>query len=61
MAVRFDRVTEEIAARHGVQTVDTNAPFWADPAKMADDGIHPNAAGYADFAELWLPVVRGLL
>ena len=61
MAGRLDQVAEEIAADHGVLTVDTNAPFWADAGSMADDGIHPNTAGYADLAELWLATIRGLL
>jgi lysophospholipase L1-like esterase len=61
VSARLDRVTQEIADAHGVRTIDTNAPFWADTAKMADDGIHPNAAGYADFAELWLAAIRELL
>lgn len=61
MAGRLDQVAAEVAADHGVLTVDTNAPFWADAGSMADDGIHPNTAGYADLAELWLATIRNLL
>jgi lysophospholipase L1-like esterase len=42
-------------------TVDTNDPFWADPARMAEDGIHPNAAGYTALAGLWMDGVAPLL
>ena len=28
------RTATEVAAAHGVRTVDTNDPFWADPARM---------------------------
>ena len=61
MAARLDRVAEDVAADHGALTVDTNAPFWADEGAMADDGIHPNTAGYADLAELWLATIGDLL
>ena len=61
VAERLGTITEEVAAEHGVRTVDTNAPFWADTAKMSSDGIHPAAAGYADLAELWLPVIQDVL
>jgi lysophospholipase L1-like esterase len=61
MSKRLDRVTEEVAAAHGVQTVDTNSPFWADESKMADDKGHPNSDGYAILADLWLPVIQDLL
>ena len=61
LAQRFDEVAAEVAAEHGAPTVDTNDPLWSDPDKMADDGIHPNGAGYEDLAELWLKVVEPLL
>ena len=57
----LDRTAAEVAAAHGAPTVDTNDPFWADPARMADDGIHPNAAGYTALAELWTGGVTPLL
>jgi lysophospholipase L1-like esterase len=55
------RTATEVAAAHGVRTVDTNDPFWADPARMAEDGIHPNAAGYTALAGLWMDGVAPLL
>ncbi len=61
MSVRLDRVVEEVAAEHGVRTVDTNAPFWADESKMASDLIHPNGDGYAILAGLWFTAIQDLL
>ncbi len=55
------RTAGEVAAAHGARTVDTNDPFWADPAKMASDGIHPNAAGYATMATRWMQALDPLL
>ncbi len=61
MSVRLDRVVEEVAAQHGVRTVDTNAPFWADESTMASDLIHPNGDGYAILADLWFTAIQDLL
>jgi lysophospholipase L1-like esterase len=57
LAKRMAETAQQVAAGHGVLTVSTNDPFWADPAKMAPDGVHPNAAGYADLAAKWMQVV----
>jgi lysophospholipase L1-like esterase len=57
----FARTASEVATAHGVRTVDTNDPFWADPARMTDDGIHPNAAGYAVLGRRWAEVIDPLL
>lgn len=61
LAQRLSRTAEEVAADHGALTVDTNDAFWADQARMADDGVHPNAAGYTDLAALWTKVIEPLL
>ena len=61
LSERFDRTAQEVAAGHAVLTVDTNGSFWADPSKMADDGIHPNGAGYEDLASLWISVIKPAL
>jgi lysophospholipase L1-like esterase len=55
------RTATEIAAAHGARTVDTNDPLWADPARTADDGIHPNAAGYTTLANRWMDRIAPLL
>jgi lysophospholipase L1-like esterase len=61
LAEVLGRTAADVAAAHGARTVDTNDPFWADPARMAEDGIHPNAAGYTALAELWMGGVTPLL
>lgn len=61
LAKVLDRTAAEVAAAHGVRTVDTNDPFWADPVQMASDGIHPNATGYAEMATRWMQAVDPLL
>ncbi len=57
----LDRTVTEVAAAHGVRTVDTNDAFWADPSKMDPDGIHPNATGYTQMAARWIQAVDPLL
>jgi len=61
LAARFDDIAVEVAATYDAITVDTNEPFWADEATMAEDGIHPNAAGYDRLTELWLEALDPLL
>lgn len=55
------RVAGEVAGAHGVRTVDTSDPFWADPSKMDPDGIHPNATGYELMTTQWMKAVDPLL
>ena len=48
----------------GVAFVDITAAsrtHGAQPAMLADDGLHPSAAAYADWTRLALPVARRLL
>ena len=61
MSTRLAGIVEEVAAEHGLRTVDTNGAFWADRSKMAEDLIHPNGDGYAELADLWLPAIQDLL
>lgn len=61
LAQRLARVAEEVAVDRGALTVDTNDAFWSDQAKMADDGVHPNATGYTDLAALWTKVIAPVL
>lgn len=61
LAERLAQTAVEVAADHGAPTVDTNDAFWADQSKMADDGVHPNAAGYTDLAALWIQVIEPIL
>lgn len=54
----------KICAERGVVFVDI-APVsrarGAEPAMLADDGLHPSAAMYAEWARLALPAVRRML
>jgi lysophospholipase L1-like esterase len=61
LAKRLDSTAEKVASDRGAITVDTNAPFWANPSKMADDGIHPNGSGYSDLAALWMRIIKPAL
>lgn len=61
LAARFGDIAVEVATEYGALTVDTNDSFWADEATMAEDGIHPNAAGYDRLTELWLEALDPLL
>lgn len=61
LAARFGDIAVEVAAKYDALTVDTNDSFWADEATMAEDGIHPNAAGHDRLAELWLETIEPLL
>jgi lysophospholipase L1-like esterase len=61
MSYRLGDIVDEVAAQYGARTVDTNSPFWADTATMDEDLGHPNEAGYAILADLWITAVRDLL
>jgi lysophospholipase L1-like esterase len=57
----YNAVAAKICAERGVAFVDI-APLsrerGAEPAMLADDGLHPSAAMYAQWARLALPIVR---
>jgi lysophospholipase L1-like esterase len=60
----YNAVAMSICAERGVAFIDI-APIsrahGADAAMLADDGLHPSAAMYAEWARLALQVVRRLL
>jgi lysophospholipase L1-like esterase len=60
----YNAAAEKLCADRGVAFVDI-APLsrkrGARPAMLADDGLHPSAAMYAEWTRLALPVVRRLL
>ncbi len=60
----YNAAAERICAERGVAFVDI-APVsrerGRDPAMLAEDGLHPSAAMYAEWARLAWPVVRRLL
>lgn len=60
----YNAAAARICAARGVAFVDIAAVSrtrGAEPAMLADDGLHPSAAMYAEWARLALPVVRDRL
>lgn len=61
-ATRFAEVVRTVAAANDALVVDFfTAPFFTDPALLAEDGMHPNAKGYDRMAVMWWDVIRPLL
>ena len=60
----FNAAARQLCEARGIAFVDI-APVsrarGAEPAMLADDGLHPSAAMYAQWARLALPVARRLL
>jgi lysophospholipase L1-like esterase len=60
----YNAAAAKLCAQRGVAFVDI-APVsrarGAEPAMLADDGLHPSAAMYSEWARLALPVARRLL
>ena len=60
----YNAVAAKLCAERGVAFVDI-APVsrarGGEPAMLADDGLHPSAAMYAEWMRLALPVVRRML
>ncbi|MGN7917093.1 SGNH/GDSL hydrolase family protein [Lysobacter sp. 22409] len=60
----FNQAAREICTRHGVAFVDITPISRArgsEAAMVAEDGLHPSAAMYTQWAELALPVAQRLL
>ncbi|KWS04914.1 Lysophospholipase L1 [Lysobacter capsici AZ78] len=60
----FNITASEICARHGVAFVDitpVSRERGSEPAMVAEDGLHPSAAMYAQWTALALPVAMELL
>ncbi len=60
----YNAAAAKLCADRGVVFIDT-APVsrtrGAEPAMLADDGLHPSAAMYSEWARLALPAVRRML
>jgi lysophospholipase L1-like esterase len=57
--VRYNQVLMAAAARHGATAVDFyNTTIFTDAATLDFDGIHPNAAGYDQIAEIWFAAIE---
>ena len=60
----YNAAAAKLCAQRGVAFVDiasVSRERGAEPAMLADDGLHPSAAMYAEWARLAQPVVRRLL
>ncbi|NUS39876.1 MAG: SGNH/GDSL hydrolase family protein [Lysobacter sp.] len=60
----FNAAARALCKLHGVAFVDVTGvsrALGAAPSMLADDGLHPSAAMYAEWAALALPVARRLL
>lgn len=60
----YNAAAAKICADRGVVFIDiapVNRARGAEPAMLADDGLHPSAAMYAEWARLALPAVRRML
>ncbi|MFD0740262.1 SGNH/GDSL hydrolase family protein [Lysobacter koreensis] len=60
----FNAAAQALCREHGVAFVDITAASRAhggEAAMLADDGLHPSAAMYAQWTALALPVARDLL
>lgn len=60
----YNAAAAKLCAQRGVAFVDiapASRERGAEPAMLADDGLHPSAAMYAEWARLAQPVVRRLL
>jgi lysophospholipase L1-like esterase len=53
-AQRYNEIIRIAAAKYGAALVDIPATqIFTTPALMVEDGIHPNARGYAELAKVW--------
>jgi len=53
-AKKYATVVREVAADNSVPVVDfLEAPLFRDPARLNEDGGHPNTRGYDEMTEIW--------
>jgi len=60
----YNAAARDICAQRGIAFVDVtpvSRERGAEPAMLADDGLHPSAAMYAEWTRLALPIARALL
>ncbi len=59
LASAFNTAISAKAAEYGAATVDFyHTTIFTDPATLAEDGIHPNAQGYDQIAQIWFAAIR---
>lgn len=62
LVTEFNKIVSAKAAQYGVTTVDTyNTTIFTDPATLAEDEAHPNAAGYDLITRIWFEAIRPAL
>ncbi len=60
----YNATAREVCAQHGISFVDItpiSRERGAEPVMLAEDGLHPSAAMYAEWMRLALPIARTLL
>lgn len=56
---RYNRAIATVADRYGATVVDFyHTTIFVTRATLADDDVHPNAAGYAQVADLWFAAIE---
>ncbi len=59
LASAFNAAIRAKAAEYGAIPVDfANTTIFTDPATLAEDGLHPNAQGYDQIAQIWFEALR---
>ncbi len=59
---RYNTLIAEKAAGYGARVVDFfNTTIFTDATTLADDGNHPNSAGYDMVAQVWFEVLKQIL
>lgn len=62
LTLKFNDVVRTKAAEYNATVVDFfNTTIFTDPATLAEDGIHPNSAGYDIIEKMWFDAIRRIL
>ena len=62
LVTEFNKIITAKAKQYGATTVDMyNTTIFTDPATLAEDDAHPNAAGYDLIAQIWFKAIKPVL
>ncbi len=62
LVTEFNKIITAKATQYGATTVDMyNTTIFTDPATLAEDDAHPNAAGYDLVAQIWFKAIMPVL